>query len=32
MPMKKMVLKKKEMVKILPVDGALADFVVIIGC
>jgi hypothetical protein len=29
--MKKMVLKK-EMVKILPVDGALADFVVIIGC
>jgi hypothetical protein len=32
MPMKKMVLKRKEIVKILPIDGALADSVVIVGC
>jgi hypothetical protein len=32
MPMKKMVKKGKEMVKILPADGALADSVVIICC
>jgi hypothetical protein len=27
-----MVFKGKDMVKILPVDGALADFVVVDGC
>jgi hypothetical protein len=32
MPMKKMVLKGKDMVKALLVDGALADSVVIVGC
>jgi hypothetical protein len=30
--MKKIVFKMKDMVKILPVDGALADSVVIDGC
>jgi hypothetical protein len=32
MPMDKMVFKGKDMVKILPVDGALADSVVVDGC
>jgi hypothetical protein len=32
MPMKKCFKKGKDMVKILPVDGALADSVVIDGC
>jgi hypothetical protein len=32
MPMKKMVKKYNKMVKILPVDGALADSVMVIGC
>jgi hypothetical protein len=30
--MKKMVYKGKEMVRILPVDGAFADSMVIVGC
>jgi hypothetical protein len=30
--MKKMVFERKDMVKILPVDGALVDSVVIDGC
>jgi hypothetical protein len=32
MPMKKMVFKEKDMMKILPVDGALAVSVVVEGC
>jgi hypothetical protein len=33
MPMKKMFFKKgKDMVKLLPIDGPLADSVVIVGC
>jgi hypothetical protein len=32
MPMKKMVFKRKDMVKILPTDGVLANSVVIGGC
>jgi hypothetical protein len=32
MPIKKMVTKIYKMVKILPVDGALADSVMVIGC